>query len=71
MSITMIISLVLVILLIASLPIWKFSSMWGGGYTPTIFVAFMLGAHIFTAIIPSTGKPAQPNEPVSGAASSR
>lgn len=53
MSTTMIITLALVFVLILSLPIWKFSRMWGGGYTPTIFVCFMLGAHIFTAILPA------------------
>ncbi|MBI3715893.1 MAG: hypothetical protein HY255_07870 [Betaproteobacteria bacterium] len=56
MSTTLIISLALVFVLILSLPIWKHSKMWGGGYTPVIFCCFMLGAHIFTAIIPSSGK---------------
>ena len=56
MSTTMMISLVLIFLMIAALPTWKYTRMWGGGYTPSVFVSLMLAAHIFTAIIPSSGK---------------
>jgi hypothetical protein len=38
--------LALVVLLIAALPIWKWSKVWG--YTPSIWVVLMLGAHLYT-----------------------
>jgi Protein of unknown function (DUF3309) len=35
---------------IAFLPNWKYSKMWGGGYTPSVFISLMLAAHLYTVI---------------------
>jgi hypothetical protein len=45
-----IIFIVLVVLIIAALPAWKYSKNWGGGYAPSIFISAMLAAHIYTII---------------------
>ena len=45
-TIATMIVLALVLLLIAALPIWKWSKVWG--YTPSIWVVLMLGAHLYT-----------------------
>lgn len=41
-----IITVVLIVILIAALPIWKYSKPFG--YTPTIWVSVMLAAHFYT-----------------------
>ena len=41
-----IITVVLIVFLIAALPIWKYSKPFG--YTPTIWVGAILGAHFYT-----------------------
>ena len=41
-----IITVVLIAILIAALPIWKFSKPFG--YTPTIWVSVMLAAHFYS-----------------------
>ncbi len=48
-----IILLVLAGLLVLSLPIWKYTRVWGGGYTPPLIVAFMLGANLFAMLVPA------------------
>lgn len=50
MSASTIIFIVLIFLIVASLPMWKHSKMWGGGYTPSIFVGLMLAAHMYTVL---------------------
>ncbi|MBL8513277.1 MAG: DUF3309 family protein [Betaproteobacteria bacterium] len=40
----------LIIAAIAVLPTWKYSRLWGGGYTPSIFCSLMLCAHIYTVV---------------------
>ena len=50
MSASTIIFVALIALIIASLPIWKHSKMWGQGYTPSIFLGFVLAAHIYTIL---------------------
>ncbi len=42
------ITVVLIGVLIAALPIWKYSKPFG--YTPTIWVAAMLGAHFYYVV---------------------
>ncbi|MBL8520415.1 MAG: DUF3309 domain-containing protein [Betaproteobacteria bacterium] len=37
-------------LAIAVLPTWKYSKVWGGGYTPSIFCSMMLAAHLYTVM---------------------
>ena len=48
MSSSVLITVVLIVLLIAAQPFWKYSRMWGGGYTPVIFVGAILAAHMYT-----------------------
>lgn len=48
MGISTIIFIALLVLIFASLPMWKHSKMWGRGYTPSIFLGFILAAHIYT-----------------------
>ncbi len=48
MSSSAIVSITLVILFLAALPVWKYSRIWGGGYTPCTFLGFMMAAHIYT-----------------------
>ncbi len=43
---SIIITMVLIVILIAALPIWKHSKPFG--YTPTIWVSVMLAAHFYT-----------------------
>ncbi len=53
MSTPWIVTLGLLFVIIITLPNWKYSRMWGGGYTLTLFAAFALGAHIFTTLMPA------------------
>ena len=53
MSTPIIVSLGLLFVLVLTLPMWRHSRMWGGGYTLTLFAAFALGAHIFTTLMPA------------------
>ena len=46
-----IILIALIVLLAAALPIWKHSKVWG--YTPSIWVGLMLGAHLYTMVTAS------------------
>lgn len=48
MSSAAIVSISLVVLFLAALPVWKHSRIWGGGYTPCVFLACMMAAHIYT-----------------------
>lgn len=48
MSTSTLIFVVLIFLGVAALPVWKYSKVWGGGYTPSIFVSVMLAAHVYT-----------------------
>ena len=50
MSISAIIFIALGVLIVASLPVWKHSRMWGGGYTPTVFIGAMMAAHAYTVV---------------------
>ena len=43
---------VLVLLIVAMLPAWKHSYLWGGGYAPSIFIAVILAAHTYTMVFP-------------------
>ena len=48
MSVSTIIFVVLIVLLLAAIPIWKHSKVWG--YTPSIWIVLMLAAHTYTII---------------------
>ncbi len=50
MSISTMIFIGLIALFLAVLPMWKYSKMWGRGYTPTIFVGLVLVAHLYTVL---------------------
>lgn len=41
-----VITVVLIVILIAALPLWKYSKAFG--YTPTIWVGAILAAHFYT-----------------------
>ena len=45
MSISTMIFIGLIVLVVAVLPMWNYSKMWGRGYTPSVFVGLMLAAH--------------------------
>lgn len=45
-----IITVVLIALAIIFLPVWKFSSLWGGGKTPSVMCGMMLAAHFYTMV---------------------
>lgn len=48
MNAPFIITLVLIAIAIAMLPMWKYSRHWGGGYKMSAIAGLMLGVHIFT-----------------------
>ncbi len=50
MSASEIITIVLVFLIIAMMPGWKYSKTWGRGYTPSVFLGLMLLAHIYRVV---------------------
>ena len=50
MSISTMIFIGLIALVVAVLPMWNYSKMWGRGYTPTIFVGLVLVAHLYTVL---------------------
>lgn len=50
MSASTAIFVALIIAAVAVLPTWKFSKMWGGGYTPSTFCSLMLCAHTYTVL---------------------
>jgi hypothetical protein len=45
-SISTMILIALLVLLVAALPIWKHSKVWG--YTPSVWLVLMLAAHMYT-----------------------
>ena len=45
-----VIFLVLLVLVVALLPMWKYSRMWGGGYTMSMIVCLVLAAHSYTVM---------------------
>ncbi len=50
MSASVLIAIVLLVLIAVSLPMWKYTRMWGGTYTPAIFIGCVLAAHVYTMI---------------------
>jgi hypothetical protein len=54
MGSSFLISIVLVTLFIAALPVWKYSRIWGGGYTPCGFLGFIIAAHVYTMMFVKT-----------------
>jgi len=50
MSTSNIIFLVLIFLIIAVLPMWKYSRAWGGGYRMSTIVGMVLAAHVYTVM---------------------
>ena len=49
-TISNIILIVLVLLIIASLPIWKYTRHWGGGYKLSAVAGLILAAHMYTVV---------------------
>ena len=56
MNISMWITIGLIVLIVLTLPDWKYSRIWGGSYTPTGFLVFILAAHLYTVLFVSTAK---------------
>lgn len=50
MGISTIIFIAIIALIIATLPMWNYSKMWGRSYTPGIFLGFILAAHTYTVV---------------------
>ena len=50
MSSSTLIFIVLLVLIVATLPLWKYSKMWGSGYTPSVFLGIILAAHMYTVL---------------------
>jgi hypothetical protein len=44
------ITIALAALLVLSLPMWKYTRMWGGGTVPPIFMCCVLGAHLYSVM---------------------
>jgi hypothetical protein len=42
--------IVLLVLIVAVLPLWKYSRIWGGGYKMSLIVGMVLAAHTYTVI---------------------
>lgn len=45
-----IITVALIVMAIIFLPMWKFSSLWGGGKTPSVVCGLMLAAHFYAMV---------------------
>jgi len=50
MEVSNIIFLVLILLIVAVLPMWKYTKAWGGGYKMSIIVGMVLAAHGYTVL---------------------
>jgi hypothetical protein len=42
MSASVLIYIALFVLIVATLPAWKYARLWGGGYTPGIFLGLVM-----------------------------
>jgi len=56
MGTSSLITLALIVLMVLSLPTWKYTKLWGGTYTPTGFLGFILAAHIYTVFFSPIAK---------------
>ncbi len=50
MSPANLISIALLALILLTLPQWRYTRIWGGTYTPTAVLGFMLAAHAYTIL---------------------
>jgi hypothetical protein len=61
---------VLLVLVVAVLPMWKYSKMWGGGYKMSIIVGLVIVAHSYTVMFVNKDA-ADKSAPVKPASASR
>ena len=51
---------VLLVLIVAVLPMWKYSKLWGGGYKMSIIVGLVIVAHSYTVMFVNKEAAAKP-----------